>query len=81
MRFLHFYSYLRVASHDIVSAMNIAVTLCRCGAASIAAALSGAASVTANDVDESAAAAARDNADLNGACIGVCSRDRLRGDM
>ena len=54
---------------------------CRCGAASIAAALSGAASVTANDVDESAAAAARDNADLNGVCIGVCSNDRLRGDM
>ena len=52
-----------------------------CGAASIAAALSGAASVTANDVDESAAAAAEDNADLNGVRIGVCPNDRLRGDM
>ena len=53
----------------------------RCGAASIAASLSGATSVTANDVDESAAAAAEDNADLNGARIGVCQNDRLRGDM
>ena len=52
---------------------------CGCGAGAIAAAISGASSVTANDVDRAALAATGINAEANGADKGIrlCGRNML----
>ncbi|BCY12066.1 methyltransferase [Actinoplanes sp. L3-i22] len=65
---------------DLVTGRRVLDVACGCGVAGIAAAKAGAASVTSNDIDPFACAAAGMNADVNGVGLRLVEGDLLDGD-